>query len=144
MDNTFKSGIYIIMRFLVLSYFLSLPFSLPLYLSLSLVPTPKSYIVDITIPSVSPSPDATHTKKIMVTFQSQTNWNRNRFYLPKYTFLLLPWYGCDYDFAYSMVLMLDGNSEHVAHAWRKICLFGKKNGWFVTALASCIFFSVTI
>ena len=26
-----------------------------------------------------------------------------------------------------MVLVLNGNSEHVAHAWRKIDLFGGKN-----------------
>ena len=27
----------------------------------------------------------------------------------------------------NIVLILDGNSEHVAHAWRKIGIFGKKN-----------------
>ena len=26
----------------------------------------------------------------------------------------------------NIVLILDGNSEHVAHAWRKIGIFGKK------------------
>ena len=29
--------------------------------------------------------------------------------------------------AETMALLLDGNSEHVGHAWRKIGLFGEKN-----------------
>ena len=33
-----------------------------------------------------------------------------------------------------MTLMLDGNSEHVAHAWKKIDLSGEKKIRFVTAL----------
>ena len=31
-----------------------------------------------------------------------------------------------------MVLILDGNSDHIAHAWRKIGLFGYENPIFVT------------
>jgi len=34
----------------------------------------------------------------------------------------------------NMVLMVDGNSEHVAHAWRKIGLFEENKNRFVTAL----------
>ena len=39
-----------------------------------------------------------------------------------------------------MVLILDGNSEHVAHAWRKMGPFGGKNIRFVTArdLIKCL------
>ena len=33
-----------------------------------------------------------------------------------------------------MVLILDGNSEHVAHVCRKIGLFGEKKNRFVAAL----------
>ena len=33
-----------------------------------------------------------------------------------------------------MVRILDGNSEHVAQAWLKICIFGGKKIRFVTAL----------
>ena len=33
-----------------------------------------------------------------------------------------------------MVLILDGNSESVAHAIRKICVFGEKKMRFMTAL----------
>ena len=34
----------------------------------------------------------------------------------------------------SILLILDGNSEHVAHALRKIGLFGEKKHRFVTSL----------
>ena len=39
-----------------------------------------------------------------------------------------------------MVLILDGNTEHVAHVWRKIGLFEQKNILFVTAfdLIKCL------
>ena len=33
-----------------------------------------------------------------------------------------------------MVLILDGASEHVAHTWMQIGLFGEKNEKFVTVL----------
>ena len=32
-----------------------------------------------------------------------------------------------------MVLILDGNSEHVTHAWRKMGLLGEKKIQFLTA-----------
>ena len=33
-----------------------------------------------------------------------------------------------------MLLLLAGKSEHDAHAWRKIGLFGERKIWFVTAM----------
>ena len=38
-----------------------------------------------------------------------------------------------------MVLIIDGNSEYVVHAWKKIGLFGEKKGYvFALILIKCL------
>ena len=46
---------------------------------------------------------------------------------PGLTLDWIPWSTSSFLLIPSMVLIFEGNSEHVAHAWREIGVFGQKN-----------------